>query len=212
LIDAFSPGPITFILPSNGTCARNVTAGLSTIAVRIPDHPVARQLLERCNLPIAAPSANLSGKPSPTAAEHVWADLNGKVAGLVDGGSTGVGVESTVIDCTQDIPVILRPGGITKEQLEQVVGTVMIDPTLANADEKMQLKWTGMKCKHYATDVPLWLVDGTVAQVQEIVDQERGKGRRVGALASTETAQQLVADKFISLGANATEIAVHLYD
>lgn len=212
LIDAFSPGPITFILPSNGTCARNVTAGLSTIAVRIPDHPVARQLLERCNLPIAAPSANLSGKPSPTAAEHVWADLNGKIAGLVDGGSTGVGVESTVIDCTQDIPVILRPGGITKEQLEQVVGTVMIDPALANADEKLQPKSPGMKYKHYAPDVPLWLVDGSVAQMQEIVDQERGKGRRVGALASTETAHQLVADKVISLGANATEIAVHLYD
>src|SRR5699024_12868969 len=117
LIDAFSPGPITFILPSNGTCARNVTAGLSTIAVRIPDHPVARQLLERCNLPIAARSANLAGRPSPTAAEHVWADLNGKIAGFVDGGSTGVGVESTVIDCTHVIHVILCTGGCTIEQL-----------------------------------------------------------------------------------------------
>src|SRR5699024_3327188 len=134
------------------------------------------------------------------------------LACVVDGGSTGVGVESTVIDCTQDIPVILRPGGITKEQLEQVVGTVMIDPALANADEKLQPKSPGMKYKHYAPDVPLWLVDGSVAQMQGIVDQELGNVRRVGALASTETAHQLVADKVISLGANATEIAVHLYD
>src|SRR5699024_12284312 len=111
------PGPISVFVLSNITCARTVRAGRSTIAVRIPDHPVARQLLERCNLPIAARSANLSGKPSPTAAEHVWADLNGKIAGLVDGGSTGVGVESTVIDCTHVIHVILCTGGCTIEQL-----------------------------------------------------------------------------------------------
>src|SRR5690625_2982748 len=107
LIDTFTPGPITFVLPSNGTCAKNVSAGLSTIAVRIPDHPVARQLLERCNLPIAAPSANLSGKSSTTAAENVWADLFGKIAGLVDGGSTGICFDYIVIYCIYDITIKL---------------------------------------------------------------------------------------------------------
>src|SRR5699024_606842 len=116
LLDTFTPGPLTVVLPSNGVCASNVTAGLSTIGVRIPEHPVAQELLKTCELPIAAPSANISGKPSPTTADHVWADLQGKIAGLVDGGPTGVGVESTVVDCSQDIPVVLRPGGITKEQ------------------------------------------------------------------------------------------------
>lgn len=119
LIDEFVPGPLTFVLPSNGTCVKNVTAGLSTIAVRIPDHPVAQELLKVSDIPIAAPSANISGKPSPTTGNHVWADLHGKIAGILDGGPTGVGVESTVIDCTDEIPIILRPGGITKEQLEK---------------------------------------------------------------------------------------------
>lgn len=212
LIDAFSPGPLTFILPSNGTCAANVTAGLATIAVRMPDHPVAQQLLEKCDLPIAAPSANISGKPSPTTAAHVWADLHGKIAGLVDGGPTGVGVESTVIDCTQDIPIILRPGGITKEQIERVVGKVLIDPALANSELKKQPKSPGMKYRHYSPEVPLWLVAGTAEKVQAIIDQQQEVGNRVGVLASTKTAKYIRADQIIPLGQNATEIATHLYD
>src|SRR5699024_12528148 len=102
---------LTYILPSNGTCAANVTAGLSTIAVRIPGHPVAQHLLGNCNIPIAAPSANLAGKPSPTTADRVWADLNGERAGIIDGGPTGIGLDSTVIDCAQDIPSIRSRGG-----------------------------------------------------------------------------------------------------
>lgn len=210
LIDAFTPGPVTFVLPSNGTCAENVTAGLSTIGVRIPDHPVANKLLEECAIPIAAPSANVSGKPSPTTADHVWADLNGKIAGLVDGGPTGVGVESTVIDCTQEIPIILRPGGITKEQLEQVVGKVMLDPALANTSEKP--KAPGMKYRHYAPEVPLWLVEGSPEKMQEVINDERAQQNRVGVMASTPTSQKLEADRIISLGFDIEEIAANLYD
>lgn len=176
LMDLFSPGPITYILPTNGTCAENVTAGLSTVGVRIPDHPVARELLKTCDIPIAAPSANVSGKPSPTLADHVWEDLQGKISGLLDGGATGVGVESTVLDCTQVIPIILRPGGVTKEQLEEVVGTVIVDPSLANKNEKP--KAPGMKYRHYSPEVPMWLVKGSVEKIQQLINDEREKGKK----------------------------------
>lgn len=209
LIEQFSPGPLTYVLPSNGTCATNVTAGLSTIAVRIPDHPVAQELLKQCDVPIAAPSANLSGKPSPTTADHVWNDLNGKIGGLLDGGPTGVGVESTVIDCTQDIPIILRPGGITKEQLEEAIGTILLDPALGDNNE--QPKSPGMKYKHYSPEVPLWLIEGSVEKMQSIVDVERNKGNRVGVLASLETSNQIYADEIFSLGQTLNEITANLY-
>jgi L-threonylcarbamoyladenylate synthase len=210
LITAFTPGPITFVLPSNGTCATNVTAGLDTVAIRIPNHPVAQKLLQACNVPIAAPSANTSGKPSPTLADHVAEDLLGRIAGIIDGGQTGVGVESTVVDCTQATgPIILRPGGITKEQLEQVVGTVIVDPALADKDEKPISP--GVKYKHYAPEVRLLLVEGNSKNIQAIIDQEQGKSLRVGVLASTETATHLQADKIIPLGKNLNEVAANLY-
>ncbi|AIF44677.1 L-threonylcarbamoyladenylate synthase [Virgibacillus sp. SK37] len=210
LIDLFAPGPITFVLPSNGVCAENVTAGLSTIGVRMPSHPVAQQLLKACNIPIAAPSANLSGKPSPTSADHVWGDLYGRIAGIVDGGATGVGVESTVIDCTQDIPVVLRPGGITREQLEAAVGTVMVDPALANKDEKP--KAPGMKYRHYSPDIDLWLVKGKPGDIDKFINEVRAEGKKVGFMASEHTSHLVKADKIISLGFDAEEIASNLYD
>ncbi|MBY7144738.1 threonylcarbamoyl-AMP synthase [Virgibacillus sp. NKC19-3] len=209
LMDAFVPGPLTFVLPSNGTCVENVTAGLSTIGVRIPDHPVAQELLSVSDIPIAAPSANISGKPSPTTGHHVWADLQGKIAGLLDAGPTGVGVESTVIDCTHEVPIILRPGGITKEQLETVVGSIIIDPAIAGANERPAAP--GMKYKHYSPEVPLWLVKGGHRKMQQVIDEEKN-GRQVGVIASTETAQALEADNMISLGWELPEIAAHLYE
>lgn len=210
LMDLFSPGPITYILPTNGTCAENVTAGLSTVGVRIPDHPVARELLKTCDIPIAAPSANVSGKPSPTLADHVWEDLQGKISGLLDGGATGVGVESTVLDCTQVIPIILRPGGVTKEQLEEVVGTVIVDPSLANKNEKP--KAPGMKYRHYSPEVPMWLVKGSVEKIQQLINDEREKGKKIGVLASSQTSAKLEVEDTYPLGDNIHEIATHLYD
>lgn len=210
LMEQFSPGPITFVLPSNGTCAKNVTAGLSTIAVRIPDHPVAQQLLKQCDIPIAAPSANVSGRPSPTTADHVWSDLQGKIAGLLDGGPTGVGVESTVIDCTQDIPTILRPGGITREQLEDAVGEIRFNA--APSDTKDRPKSPGMKYRHYSPEVPLWLVEGTAEEMQSIIDIERDKGNRIGVLASFQTMEKIDADDLFPLGSNMNEITANLYN
>lgn len=210
LIDTFSPGPITYVLPSNGKCAANVTAGLSTIGVRIPDHPVAQALLRKCDIPIAAPSANISGKPSPTTAYHVFEDLQGKIAGILDGGATGVGVESTVIDCTEAIPTILRPGGITVEQLQAVVGDVNVDPALVSATERP--KAPGMKYRHYSPEVPLWLVQGTTLEIQQVIDEQRENGARIAVLASTDTAKQLHVEEIFPLGENMNEIAAHLYD
>lgn len=210
LIAVFTPGPITFVLPSNGICASNVTAGLSTIAVRIPDHPVAQQLLIHCNLPIAAPSANLSGKPSPTTGKHVFEDLSGKIAGILDGGPTGVGMESTVIDCTQDIPIILRPGGITREQIARVVGSVGEDPALENSQAKPISP--GLKYKHYSPEVPLVLMAGSSEIIQAAIDNEQAKSLRIGVLARTDIAKSLQADKIISLGHHLNEVAANLYD
>lgn len=212
LIATFSPGPLTFILPENGTCAKNVTAGLSTIGVRIPSHPVAQHLLNQCSIPIAAPSANTSGKPSPTSADHVWQDLYGKITGLVDGGATGVGLESTVIDCTSDIPIVLRPGGITGEQLQQVAGDVMIDPGLADTKDKP--KAPGMKYRHYAPEVPMWIIEGSAEQIVSVIHKEQGNYARIGVMASNETADSLEASRVIRLGERDAlrEIATNLYD
>lgn len=212
LINAFMPGPITVILPSNGKIAGNVTAGLDTIGIRIPDHIVARTLLEKLDLPVAAPSANTSGKPSPTSAIHVYQDLNGKIAGIVDGGPTGVGVESTVVDCTGDLPVILRPGGVTQEQIEQVTGIMTVDTTISEQTE--QPKAPGMKYNHYEPDAPLWLIDGDETFFQSEIDALTKEGKKVGVMVSQELAMKLTASnvKIVGSQEDLPTIAYSLYD
>lgn len=210
LIDAFTPGPITFVLPSNGTCAKNVTADLPTIAVRIPSHPTASKLLKACAIPLAAPSANVSGKPSPTTAEHVWDDLNGKIAGLLDDGPTGIGMESTVVDCTGDNPVILRPGGISRELIEAEIGYALQDtPEVGVADQPHS---PGMKYKHYAPSIPLWLVEGDAHAIQKVINKQAKNGIRIGVMASSETLSHVDADEKVSLGDNLPGIAAHVYN
>jgi len=211
LIDRFLPGPLTLILKSNGRCAQNVTAGLSTVAVRIPDHPVASSILDECGLPLAAPSANLSGKPSPTRAEHVYNDLNGRIAGIIDGGPTGVGVESTVLDCSGEKPVILRPGGVTKQDLEEVIGEVDVDPALSNQGSKP--KSPGMKYTHYAPDAPMWLIEGDLEFFQSQIEQLKQSGKQVGAIVSNEHASELEGAVVHTCGSkkNLREVAVQLY-
>ncbi|MCQ6274604.1 threonylcarbamoyl-AMP synthase [Bacillus sp. V3B] len=193
LMDHFWPGPLTVIFNyKKGSLSKKATAGLKTVAVRMPDHPVAMAILKRCGLPIAAPSANRSGKPSPTTASHVKEDLDGRIAGIVDGGATGVGVESTVIDCTASIPVILRPGGVTKEQMEAVIGEVHSDPALTDATEAP--KSPGMKYRHYAPDAPLSLVEGTKEQIQSLIRERKKEGLKVGVLTTKENESYYDAD------------------
>lgn len=211
LMKAFMPGPLTLVMESSGAAAQNVTAGLSTVAVRIPDHPVALSLLEACKVPLAAPSANRSGRPSPTTADHVYQDLNGRIAGLIDGGATGVGLESTVVDCTSEIPIILRPGGITRQQMEAAVGTTMMDPALASQQEAP--KSPGMKYTHYAPEAPLWLIDGDDQFFKDQLYTIEQDGSRVGIIASNELAGQLPDQRVLACGSreNLKEVAVHLY-
>jgi L-threonylcarbamoyladenylate synthase len=213
LMDVFWPGPLTLILEKKeGVLSEKATAGLSTVAVRMPDHPVALAILEASGLPLAAPSANLSGKPSPTTAAHVADDLTGRIAGIVDGGPTGVGLESTVVDCTGEIPTILRPGGVTKEQLEEVAGEVSADPALKDANQAP--KSPGMKYRHYAPNAPFYLVDGTREEIQQLVNEKRNAGMKVGVMTTKENSGFYDANIVIACGERARleTVAEALYD
>jgi L-threonylcarbamoyladenylate synthase len=213
LMDAFWPGPLTIILEKkDGALSEKATAGLSTVAVRMPDHPVALALIEESGLPLAAPSANLSGKPSPTTADHVADDLTGRIAGIVNGGATGVGLESTVVDCTGEIPAILRPGGVTKEQLEEVVGEVSVDPALKDSDQAP--KSPGMKYRHYAPNAPFYLVDGTREEIQRLVNEKRREGQKVGVMTTKENKSFYDSDIVIACGERVKleTVAEALYD
>jgi L-threonylcarbamoyladenylate synthase len=213
LIKRFWPGPLTLVLPKKeGVISDPVTAGLPTVAVRMPAHPVALALIEASGLPLAAPSANISGRPSPTTAAHVFADLNGRIAGIVDGGETGIGVESTVLDCTTKVPTILRPGGVTKEALEKVIGNVAVDSALT--DERQTPKSPGMKYTHYAPKSPMAIVQGSPAFLQTLVNKQRTLGKKVGVLTTEENRSFYDADVVLACGSrhDLHTVASHLYD
>ena len=191
---------------------------METVAIRMPKHPVALKLIEESGCLIAAPSANTSGKPSPTEASHVKLDLDGKIPMILDGGPVGIGIESTIIDLTEDTPMILRPGYITKEMLEEVLGEeVKIDPGIIASDSLTKPKAPGMKYKHYAPKADLVLVDGeaenVVKKINELVAEKQKNGLKVGVIATDETKDQYQADIVVSIGARADEdaIAQHLY-
>lgn len=212
LMEAFWPGPLTIILKSKKQVSKYVTAGLSTVGVRMPDHPVALALIEASGLPIAAPSANTSGKPSPTSAKHVFEDLNGRISGIVDGGSTGVGLESTVIDCSQELFTILRPGSITPEMINKVVSNVEIDP--ATVKETEAPKSPGMKYKHYAPDAQMHLVNGSIEFIHKLIHNAKLEGKKVGILTTEENVNQYKADVVLACGKrdDLTTVAASLYD
>jgi L-threonylcarbamoyladenylate synthase len=183
----------------------------------MPDHPVALALMEVSGLPLAAPSANLSGKPSPTTASHVAEDLTGKIAGIVDGGATGIGLESTVVDCTTVIPVILRPGGVTKEQLEEVVGKVDVDPALLTESSTSKPKSPGMKYTHYAPAAPVYLVEGSWDFLKKTITSAQNEGKKVGLLATEETILKTAEiNDLTSIGcgtqSDLATVAMQLYD
>lgn len=209
VMEVFWPGPLTLILPKTDEVATRVTANLDSVGVRMPDHPVALELIRQAGVPIAAPSANRSGRPSPTTAQHVLEDLNGRIAGVLDAGSTGVGVESTVLDMTVDPPMILRPGGVTLEQLQEIIPEVRIDPAFL-AQEAEQPRSPGMKYTHYAPQGELWIIAGEAAQTQaqmnQMLHEAKQHGRKTGVLATDETAdywnQQENADVVLVCGSH----------
>ena len=180
LMDAFWPGPLTIILPRKAAVPNEVTANLDTVAVRMPSHPVALALLAACKLPIAAPSANRSGKPSPTSARHVFDDMDGRIPLIIDGGESDVGLESTVISLVGEKPCILRPGGVTKAMLEEVLGPVDLAGSILRPLEKGEKALSpGMMYKHYSPDGQVTLIEGEESAVVEAL-------RRLYAHASSE--------------------------
>lgn len=193
LLAAFCPGPITLILKRKDIVPDEITGGLDTVGIRMPENDVARAMIKVAGVPVAAPSANLSGRPSPTTAEAVLNDLEGRVPLILDGGPCEFGVESTIVDCTGETAVILRPGAITEEMLEEVAGRVMIDPALVGKDAIP--KAPGMKYKHYAPKAPLTLVEGAPEKVAGAMEKEllarRKQGEIVGVLASEEVLEEL---------------------
>lgn len=169
LAAAYWPGPLTLILEKKDIISDLVSAKLNTVGIRIPDNDIALSFLKHCDLPVAAPSANISGSPSPTMPKHVIEDMNGRVDAIICGGSCDFGVESTVVDCTGEIPVILRPGGITPDMIEKVCGKVIIDKGIDGVKDSTKPKSPGMKYKHYAPKAEVILVEGS--SLEDIVDK-----------------------------------------
>jgi len=205
LMDKFWPGPLTLIMDKSHIIPHVITAGLDTVAIRMPSHPVALALIDRSGLPVAAPSANTSGKPSPTNAKHVTDDLYGKVDVIIDAGSCGVGLESTVLDITTEPPVILRPGGVTYEQLKDVLGQVFADPALFSKDfTNTTPRSPGMKYKHYSPKAEVIIIKGksehVAARINKMAEELRQKGLKVGILATEQTKALYSNAEIISAG------------
>lgn len=200
--EAFWPGPLTVVLPRQPAVSDVVTGGLDTVALRMPDHPVALALIRAAGVPVAAPSANLSGRPSPTMAAHVLEDLAGRIDAVLDAGPCRVGVESTVLDMTVEPPVILRPGGVTREELEGVLGHVAEADVPDNAAAPRS---PGMKYTHYAPHAQMVVVNiadlaAMRRRVVKMAEDYRREGKKVGILATDETASDYKADEILSLG------------
>ena len=183
LMEAFWPGPLTMIFPKSEKVPYGTTGGLDTVAIRMPDDPVANRLIALAGVPVAAPSANTSGRPSPTTADHVWQDMNGRIDMIIDGGPVGIGVESTIVDVSSAVPAVLRPGAITMEMLEEVLGEVSVDPAiLGPLSADVRPKAPGMKYKHYAPKADLTLVEpGTGADRESGAEQVTGAEQKTGA-------------------------------
>ena len=220
LIDAFWPGPLTLLFPRTEKIPDEVTAGLPTVAVRMPSMPCTRDLLQACGLPVAAPSANRSGRPSPTTAQHVLEDMDGRIPLILDGGPCQVGLESTVLDLTRGLPTILRPGGITKEMIEGVLGTeVAVAGSVLRPlrpDEKALSP--GMRYKHYAPKGTVTLVEGSeeavLSALRDNVLRDLQAGKKSCALCFTEHMGALAGCDPHDIGSRSDEaqVAHRLFD
>lgn len=201
-MDKFWPGPLTLILNRSKIVPDVITGGLDSVAIRMPNNEIALKLIEEAGTPIAAPSANTSGSPSPTKANHVIEDLKGKIDMIIDGGSTEVGLESTILDLTGDIPSILRPGGITMEQLREVIPNVIVDVT--EISEFQTPKSPGQKYRHYAPAAELLLFEGEINNISKAINKKTlelmEEGRKVGIMATEETKEEYPEGYVIVVG------------
>lgn len=220
LAEAFWPGPLTMILKKSDKVPKTTTGGLDTVAIRMPSDEIAAALIRRSGIYVAAPSANASGRPSTTKAEHVIEDLNGKIDVIIDGGASAIGLESTIVDLTGEVPLILRPGYINAEQLAEVLGEVRFDEAVLkkSASENIVAKAPGMKYRHYAPKAPLYIVEGKSEEVIRFINAEAVKnateGRITGILATEETKKCYTGGMVFCVGerANAESIAAGLFD
>ncbi|MBQ3692258.1 MAG: threonylcarbamoyl-AMP synthase [Clostridia bacterium] len=195
LAEKFWPGPLTIIMPKGSAIPNEVSAGLDTVAIRYPSHPITQKIITAADCPLAAPSANTSGIPSPTAARHVMHDMNGKIPYIIDGGMCEVGVESTVITVVTDVPVLLRPGGITLEQLESVIGKVSVsEAVLYKMKEGQKAESPGMKYKHYAPKANLILIKSADDKYIKYVNSL--KSEDIAALCYDEDVEKLDVKTF----------------
>ncbi len=213
LIDKFWPGPITLVMNKSEIIPFETTGELETVAVRMPNHPVAIELIRAAKVPIAAPSANISGKPSTTNADHAFGDLNGKVDIIIKCGESEIGVESTVVDMTTNLPQILRPGIITKEQIEKVIGKIENHPRLLGKELGIRFRSPGMKYRHYAPESELILIKGKKKEVKKriesLINQHQKRGRVVGVLVLSDSKYK--ADIIKCPGKTAPKIAQNLF-
>ena len=217
LAEKFWPGPMTLILHKNDRIPYETTGGMDTVAIRLPSDPIARALIDASTGFIAAPSANTSGRPSPTRAEHVIEDLNGRIDEIIDGGTVGIGLESTIIDLTEEVPTILRPGYVTLEMLQEVLDEVRVDPGLIAADSKRKPKAPGMKYRHYAPKAELLLVEGdstkVVDEINRLCELAVREGKSVGILATEETKGCYPKGEVLCIGSRKDEDSIgrHLF-
>lgn len=230
LMDRYWPGPLTLVFPKSEKVPYGTTGGLETVAVRMPSDPVANRLIGLAGVPVAAPSANTSGRPSPTTADHVYQDMNGKIEMIVDGGPVGIGLESTIVDVSGEVPVMLRPGAVTIEMLRETLGRVEVDPAILGplkADVKP--KAPGMKYRHYAPKADLLLVEALVEEtggeqnqaeleeaalkavadkINELAAEKIDQGYKVGIICTDETREHYHKGIVRSLGLRAREATI----
>ncbi|RXM77809.1 threonylcarbamoyl-AMP synthase [Clostridium tetani] len=218
LMEKFWPGPMTIILPKSSLIPSRTSGGLNSVGIRMPSNEIARKLIKEAKVPIAAPSANISGRPSPTNIETCIEDLKGKVDYIIGGEKCDVGVESTVIDCTIYPPCVLRPGGITLEMLKNIDNKIYIDPAIMTGDNKdLKPKAPGMKYRHYAPKAELKIIRGdlknSVDKIKKLTDEYESQGKNVGIMATDETREFYVNGHVISLGGreNLETIARNLF-
>lgn len=212
LAEAFWPGPLTIIMKKSGLVPTETTGGLNTVAVRMPSHPVALKFIEYAGGYVAAPSANVSGRPSPTKAKYVIEDMTGRIDMILDGDGIDIGLESTIVDMTGEIPEILRPGYITKDMLEKVLGEVRVDQTILDMNCKEPPKAPGMRYRHYAPKGQLTIVEGeaykTIDKINELTKEAQAKGEKVGIIGTEETKDKYLGNSVKSVGKRRDEDSI----
>ncbi|MGP1540585.1 L-threonylcarbamoyladenylate synthase [Peptostreptococcus stomatis] len=216
LMDRFWPGPLTIVFKKKDIIPDRTSGGLDTVAIRMPSDQVARNLIRQAGVPIAAPSANISGRPSPTKPEHIIRDMDGRVDGILVGGPCNYGVESTIVDLSGDVAMVLRPGSITLEMLGEVLGQVDLDPSLKNKDDNIKAKAPGMKYKHYSPQAQVYIVragdqEDFARRVDELCLDNAKKGLKTGVMIRSSDQHPYQAQVF-DLGESDAEVAKNLFD